>query len=122
MKYIFIIANHDDFDTEEFREFLSLLIDLPTGKPFSLFLYKYNSEILNIEFPYLCIKGDKKKALALYPNILLKCIDLGISDKKENFQMSMGPNFLIKLDQIEALGVHNIIVLDDISSTPELLQ
>lgn len=34
----------------------------------------------------------------------------------------MGSNFNIKLDQIEALGINNIVVIDDVSSSPELVQ
>jgi hypothetical protein len=122
MKYLFIIGFHEDFDNDTFRDFLKFLMDLPSGKPFQLFLYKYNQEILQIEFPYLYLEGDKKKALSLYPNILLKCIDLGLSDQKQKFQVCMGDNFKIQLDQIEALGIHSIIIIDDTSSSPELQQ
>lgn len=97
-KYLFIIGFHDDFDNDTFRDFIKFLMDLPTGKPFQLFLYKYNQEILQIEFPYLYLEGDKKKALSLYPNILLKCVDLGLSDQKQKFQICMGDNFKIQLD------------------------
>lgn len=83
-------------------------------------MYKYNQDILSIEFPYLYLEGDKKKALSLYPNILLKCIDLGLSDQKQKFQLYMGDNFKINLDQIEALGIHNIVVIDDVSSSPDI--
>jgi len=47
-----------------------------------MFLYKYNQDILQIEYPYLYCEGDKKKALALYPNIVLKCIDIGFTNEK----------------------------------------
>ena len=50
---------------------------LEGGKPFQMFLYKFNQEILKIEYPYICLEGDQKKALALYPNIIFKCKDLG---------------------------------------------
>lgn len=75
---------------------------------------------MQLEFPYLFLEGDRKKALALYPNIILKCVDLGLSDQKNNFQLSMGSNFNIKLDQIEALNIQSIVVIDDVSSTPDL--
>jgi len=42
-----------------------------------MFLYKFNLDILSIEYPYLHLQGEQKKFLALYPNILLKCKDLG---------------------------------------------
>lgn len=32
----------------------------------------------------------------------------------------MGDNFKINLDQIEAFGIHAIVVIDDVSSSPEL--
>ena len=78
MKYLFIIGEHSDFDSEPFRQFLQYIMDMPTGKPFQLFLYKYNADILAAEFPYLCKHGTEKKALALYPNIVLKCVDIGL--------------------------------------------
>ena len=46
------------------------------GKPFQMFLYKYNEEILKVEFPYLYLEGPNKKGLALYPYIVLKNKDL----------------------------------------------
>ena len=78
MKYLFIIGDHSDFDNDSFRSFLTLIMELPGGKPFQMFLYKFNAEILQVEYPYLNLEGDKKKALALYPNIILKCVDLGL--------------------------------------------
>jgi hypothetical protein len=53
MKYLFIVGEHKDFDTENFRNFLDLIIKMEGGKPFQMFLYKYNEDILKIEFPYL---------------------------------------------------------------------
>ena len=51
-------------------------------------LYKYNGEILSAEYPYLTLEGDVKKALALYPNIVLKNKDLGeIAEKNQNFTL-----------------------------------
>lgn len=77
MKYIFVIGNHSDFDSHDFRVFLQHILDLDGGRPFQLFLYKYNQDILNIEYPYLSLSGQEKKYLALYPNLLLRTIDLG---------------------------------------------
>lgn len=122
MKYMFIIGFPSDFDSPNFRDFLSVIMNLQSGKPFQLFLYRFNSEILQLEYPYLFLEGDRKKALALYPNIILKCVDLGVSDQKNNFQLCVGSNFNIKLDQIEALGIHSIVVVDDLSSEPEIQQ
>lgn len=85
MKYLFIIGFHHDFDSDLFRTFVQFIMDLPTGKPFQVFLYKFNSDILAVEFPYLCLEGDKRKALSLYPNIILKCVDVGCTDHKSNF-------------------------------------
>ena len=77
MKYLFIIGEQCDFDNEVFRSFISLIMNLEGGKPFKLFLYKYNGDILQVEFPYMCLENETKKALSLYPNIVLKCIDIG---------------------------------------------
>lgn len=77
MKYLFIIGEQCDFDNEVFRSFISLIMNLEGGKPFQLFLYKYNGDILQVEFPYMCLENETKKALSLYPNIVLKCIDIG---------------------------------------------
>ena len=55
------------------------------GKPFQMFLYKFNSDILKIEYPYLCLNGKEKKHLALYPLIMLKCVDLAIQHEKNKF-------------------------------------
>ena len=65
-------------------------MNLPGGKPFQMFLYKFNAEILQVEYPYLYLEGDKKKALALYPNIILKCVDLGLQNHKKNFSLCIG--------------------------------
>lgn len=82
MKYLFVVGEQCDFDSTGFRTFLSHIMALEGGKPFQMFLYKFNLDILSIEYPYLHLKGDQKKFLALYPNILLKCKDLG--EKAEN--------------------------------------
>jgi hypothetical protein len=46
MKYLFIIGDNADFDNATFREFLQLIMDLPGGKPFQMFLHKFKAEIL----------------------------------------------------------------------------
>jgi len=49
-------------------------------------LYKFNEDILKLEYPHLCTEGDTKKLLPLYPNILLKCNDLKENNtNKEKF-------------------------------------
>jgi hypothetical protein len=111
MKYLFIIGEHKDFDTENFRNFLDLMIKMEGGKPFQMFLYKFNAEIIKIEYPYLYVEGSEKKGLALYPYIILKCKDLNIENKLQ-FQVCIGKNFKIKQDQIQAYGFHQIIVID----------
>jgi hypothetical protein len=78
MKYLFIIGEQKDFDSETFRKFLELIIKSEGGKPFQMFLYKYNEDILKIEYPYLHVEGQSKKALALYPYIILKCKDVNV--------------------------------------------
>jgi len=72
MKYLFIIGNNEDFDTENFRDFVQNIIDMSSSKPFQMFLYKFNAEILESEFPYLSLENDTKKSLSLFPNIILK--------------------------------------------------
>ena len=78
MKYLFIIGHPEDFDCHNFRKFLQTILDMDGKKPFQMFLYKINAELLKIEYPYLCLEGPTRKYLALYPNILLKCIDIGL--------------------------------------------
>lgn len=78
MKYLFIIGDPKDFDSELFRLFLQYIMDMDGGKPFQMFLYKFNADLLSTEFPYLCLQGTEKKYLALYPLMMLKCVDLGI--------------------------------------------
>ena len=77
-----------------------------------MFLYKQNSEILKAEFPYLHLEGFAHKGLALYPYIIFKCKDLGL-ESKQQFQVCIGQNYKIKLDQIGAYGFQQILVLDE---------
>ena len=78
MKYLFVIGDNADFDNATFREFMQIVIDLPSGKPFQMFLHKFKAEILQVEYPYLSLEGDTQKKLSLYPNIVLKCVDIGL--------------------------------------------
>ena len=61
--------------------------------------------------------GRTKKHLALYPNIVLKCNDLGPkTEGKSEFRLFIGgvlgnQGQTIKSDQIEALGVHRALIL-----------
>ena len=75
-------------------------MNLEGGKPFQLFLYKWNGDILKVEFPYIYLENDTKKALSLYPNIILKCVDIGAQYEKTNFQLFVGKNQMIKQEQI----------------------
>ena len=85
MKYLFIIGDSADFDNETFRLFLQHIMDMDGGKPFQMFLYKFNKDILGVEYPYLCLEGSTKKHLALYPLIALKLHDIGLEREKNNF-------------------------------------
>jgi len=76
MKYLFIIGDPNDFDSEPFRQFLRIILESDVKKPFKMFLYKFNQSILETEFPYLWLQGTTKKGLGLYPNFIMKCIDL----------------------------------------------
>ena len=118
MKYLFVIGDPSDFDSSPFRTFISHILSMESSKPFQMFMYKFNEEILKIEYPYLCLEGDNKKYLALYPNIILKCKDLNhkVSQNKSEFNLSIGgvignSGHVIKSDQIEALTVSKIVVL-----------
>lgn len=42
MKYLFIIGENCDFDSHNFRAFLQHILSLEGGKPFQMFLYKFN--------------------------------------------------------------------------------
>lgn len=120
MKYLILIGFKSDFDTEEFRKFLSHLINLGGGsnKPFKLYLYNFSGEILAAEYPYLTLEGTAKKWLALYPNILLKSRDLDSTDK-EQFSLYVGPlaGKGIQADQIEALGIDRVVMIWDKSAS-----
>ena len=48
-----------------------------------MFLYKFNAEILQEEYPYLYLENETTKSLSLFPNIILKQVDIGVHlDKK----------------------------------------
>mmetsp|Transcript_31357 Transcript_31357/g.47957 ORF Transcript_31357/g.47957 Transcript_31357/m.47957 type:complete len:131 (-) Transcript_31357:557-949(-) len=53
MKYVFVIGDPSDFDTENFKTFLKIILDGDGKKPFKMFLYKFTEQILEAEFPYL---------------------------------------------------------------------
>ena len=41
-KYLFVIGENCDFDSHNFRSFLQHILSLDGGKPFQMFLYKFN--------------------------------------------------------------------------------
>ena len=92
-----------------------------------MFLYKFSGEILRTEYPYLTLEGQAKKHLALYPNMVLKVKDLKDTvteaDGKQSFQLLVAGlgelGQVIKADQIEALGVHKILLIWDKQATKE---
>ena len=91
MKYLFIIGDHSDFDNEVFRTFLETIISMEGSKPFKMFLYKFNHDILNVEYPYLFVENQVEKRLALYPYVILN--SKNITDmplEKVNFQVLIG--------------------------------
>ena len=96
MKYLFIIGDHADFDSEQFREFLETIVGMEGGSPFKMFLYKFNHEILQIEYPYLFVENQDTKKLSLYPYIILNSKNLVDKTSKENFQILIGQNYKIK--------------------------
>jgi hypothetical protein len=94
-KYVFIIGDPADFNKGQFSQLLKSILDKDM-KPFSLFMQKLSTEIAETEYPHLCIKSDEKKKLALYPNIVVKCKDIGLETKKQNFQVMLCPSMKIK--------------------------
>jgi len=48
-------------------------------------MHRFKKEILEYEFPYLMLKQVEKKKLDLYPNIILKCKDIGLEKTKQKF-------------------------------------
>ena len=121
MKYLFIIGDQAHFDSANFRAFLSYILQLEGSKPFQMFLYKFTGEILRTEYPYLTLEGQQKKYLALYPNMMLRLKDLKDNvpeaEGKNTFQLLVAGlgelGQVIKADQIEALGVHKILLIWD---------
>ena len=105
MKYLFIIGDHKDFDNEHFRAFLDTIVGMEGGSPFKMFLYKFNHEILQMEYPYLFRENQELKKLSLYPYIILNSKNINMEDSKINFQILIGQNFKIMKEQIDALGV-----------------
>jgi hypothetical protein len=85
MKYLFIIGDHADFDNEVFRTFLETIVNMEGGKPFKMFLYKFNHEILQVEYPYLFVQNQDEKRLALYPYIVLNSKNINMAESKINF-------------------------------------
>ena len=98
MKYLFVIGEPSDFDSEQFRAFLTAILESEGKKPFKMFLYKFNKDILSTEFPYLCLEGTTRKGLGLYPNIIMKCIDMKLPEDKEQFRLFIGQSLQIKAD------------------------
>lgn len=66
------------------------------GSPFKMFLYKFNHEILEIEYPYLFVQNQDTKKLSLYPYIILNSKNLIEQESKQNFQILIGQNYKIK--------------------------
>jgi hypothetical protein len=72
---VFLIGDALDFEKASVRQLLQIVIDKEM-KPFTLFLHRLQKEILEIEYPMLCLKGKEKKKLTLYPNLIVKCKDI----------------------------------------------
>lgn len=81
-------------------------------KPFSLFLHKFNQDILELEYPHLLITNLERKKLTLYPGIIIKCKDIGYHESKTRFQLLLGPSKLIKGSQLDTLSVSKALVFD----------
>lgn len=83
-KYLFLIGDLNDFESSSFSLLLQELLRRDM-RPFNLFLHRFNGEIAEVDFPHLCIKGEERKKLALYPNIVIKCKDIAMERKKQTF-------------------------------------
>ena len=71
-----------------------------------------NTSILELEYPHLMVRSSEKKRLKLYPNIIVKCKDLGIQKKKDLFAILLGRTGLIAKEEIMASHIERIIFLD----------
>ena len=54
-------------------------------KPFSLYLHRLKVDLGVKEYPHMFIVGNESKKLPLYPQILIKCKDIGVEKNKTKF-------------------------------------
>ena len=95
-KHVFLVGDMaTDFESENFIKFAQGILS-EEMRPFSLFLHRFKPELVHTEYPHLCIRGNQKKKLTLYPQIIVKSKDLGLESSKQRFQILMGPSLLIK--------------------------
>ena len=81
-KHVFLVGDMaTDFESEDFIKFAQGILS-EEMRPFSLFLHRFKPELVHTEYPHLCIRGNEKKKLTLYPQIIVKSKDLGLESSK----------------------------------------
>ena len=81
-KQVFLVGDMaTDCESEDFFQLAKGMIS-EEMRPFSLFLHRFKPELVHTEYPHLCIRGNEKKKLTLYPQIIVKSKDLGLESSK----------------------------------------
>ena len=81
-KQVFLVGDMaTDFESEDFFQLAKGMIS-EEMRPFSLLLHRFKPELVHTEYPHLCIRGNEKKKLTLYPQIIVKSKDLGLESSK----------------------------------------
>jgi hypothetical protein len=81
-KHVFLVGDMaTDFESEDFIKLAQGILS-EEMRPFSLFLHRFKPELVHTEYPHLCIRGNEKKKLTLYPQIIVKSKDLGLESSK----------------------------------------
>jgi hypothetical protein len=104
-KHVFLVGDMaTDFESEDFIKLAQGFLS-EEMRPFSLFLHRFKPDLVHTEYPHLCIRGNEKKKLTLYPQIIVKSKDLGLESSKQRFQILMGPSLMIKGQQLNEMNV-----------------
>ena len=81
-------------------------------KPFSIWLHRIKTDLLEIEYPHLAIHNGEKKKLALYPGIIVKCKDIKQEKSKTKFQICLGPSLKVKCQQLKEMNIKRALIID----------
>ncbi|TNV85423.1 hypothetical protein FGO68_gene442 [Halteria grandinella] len=112
-KHVFVIGDgKQDFESDSFSALLKAIVQAEM-KPFCLYLHRLKPELATSEYAYLIILQNQSRKLALYPQIISKCKDLGVQESKKKFQLLLGPSRQIYISQFQELGITRCIVIDD---------